>query len=590
MSTKSGELHLPPQTIRGDYYIFKLETQTNIDSLIDVLNQDSTIRLAQPVFINEAGGEEAFTDRIVIKKAPWLTQEIYDSLLGYYNLLDVGGSRNRSDVRYVAVTPDAQATVLETANRLYGEDDILFSHPIFYGREYIKFEHPSDPLYQYQWYAYNPYVFEDEWGEEFPGKDIEAYKAWDITKGNPEITIAVLDDGITNHPDFPIDGLIDTLDLAGANRDIPSIDSNCNYGTCDSCGHGFAVSGIIISDHNQFGIAGIVPGCKLIFIKIVDDANRFLKEDDLADALLEAGRMGANIISNSWGNPFATYTDNIGDALNRLTNPNIEGLSCAIFFAAGNEGFNRVAWPARAPQVLAVGATDSIDIRWEYSEFDSTIDVMAPSGNVRHPAEGWPNAYLAGSIMTTDRPGDSGYTPFLYQTPYLPFCYSCGGEDLIFADSIGYDYTCNFGGTSAACPQVAGIAAMVMSRRPDLADSNYLIYDIIKYSAEDQVGPSYGIEADLPGFDQYYGWGRVNALRALLAVCRGDANNSGQIDMLDVTFIINYFYKGGPAPEPDIRLIDATCDGALNILDVLYIIYYLYDNGPAPQICFEYGD
>jgi len=218
-------------------------------------------------------------------------------------------------------------TVLETANRLYEENDILFSHPIFYGREYIKFDHPFDPLYQFQWYLYNTAVYEDIWGEEHPGKDIQAYKAWEITKGNPDITVAILDDGITNHPDFPLYGLIDTLDLAGANRDTIQIDSNCAYGSCDSCGHGYATSGILMSEHNQIGMAGLVPDCKLIFIKIVDDVDRFLKESDLADALLEAGRMGANIISNSWGNPLGTYTDNIGDALNRLTNPYIEGLN-----------------------------------------------------------------------------------------------------------------------------------------------------------------------------------------------------------------------------------------------------------------------
>jgi len=58
---------MPPNQVKDDYYIFHLQYPTNIDSLIDILNKDSTIKLSQPVFINEAGGEEAFTDRIVIK-------------------------------------------------------------------------------------------------------------------------------------------------------------------------------------------------------------------------------------------------------------------------------------------------------------------------------------------------------------------------------------------------------------------------------------------------------------------------------------------------------------------------------------------
>jgi len=236
---------------------------------------------------------------------------------------------------------------------------------------------------------------------------------------------------------------------------------------------------------------------------------------------------------------------------------------------------------------MAVGATDSIDVKWDYSQYGPTLDVMAPSGALIHEAEGYVNAYLQGSIMTTDRPGDSGYSPHYYQPPYLPFCNSCWG-DLIFADSIGYDYTCGFGGTSAACPQVAGIAAMIMSRRPDLADSNYIIYDIIKYSAEDQVGPPDGYAPDLPGWDQYYGWGRVNAFRALLAVSRGDADNNGSINVIDATFIINWLYKSGPAPEPDIALGDADCNGNLNVLDAVYIINYLYEGGPQPPLCYKY--
>jgi len=76
----------------------------------------------------------------------------------------------------------------------------------------------------------------------------------------------------------------------------------------------------------------------------------------------------------------------------------------------------------------------------------------------------------------------------------------------------------------------------------------------------------------------------------LLAVCRGDANNDGEINMLDITYIINYKYKGGPAPEPDILMGDANCNGKIDILDITGLVNYLYKGGDAPRICFEYGD
>ena len=66
----------------------------------------------------------------------------------------------------------------------------------------------------------------------------------------------------------------------------------------------------------------------------------------------------------------------------------------------------------------------------------------------------------------------------------------------------------------------------------------------------------------------------------------GEADGSGSYNLLDVTHIINYLYKNGPAPIPYALCSgDADCDCGLNILDVTYIINYLYKNGPAPCSC-----
>nr|MBN2278071.1 VCBS repeat-containing protein [candidate division Zixibacteria bacterium] len=65
-------------------------------------------------------------------------------------------------------------------------------------------------------------------------------------------------------------------------------------------------------------------------------------------------------------------------------------------------------------------------------------------------------------------------------------------------------------------------------------------------------------------------------------VC-GDANGGGSVNILDVTYLINYLYKSGPAPEPQ-EAGDANGNGAVNILDVTYLISYLYKSGPEP-IC-----
>ena len=62
---------------------------------------------------------------------------------------------------------------------------------------------------------------------------------------------------------------------------------------------------------------------------------------------------------------------------------------------------------------------------------------------------------------------------------------------------------------------------------------------------------------------------------------RGDANGDKIINILDVTYLIKYLYKGGPAPVP-LAAADANCDAHINITDIVYLISYLYRGGPAP--------
>lgn len=81
-------------------------------------------------------------------------------------------------------------------------------------------------------------------------------------------------------------------------------------------------------------------------------------------------------------------------------------------------------------------------------------------------------------------------------------------------------------------------------------------------------------------------WGSETGWSAPLAITiydylAGDANGSGNVNILDVTFLINYLYKGGPAPDPP-DAGDPNGSHTTNILDVTYIINYLYKGGPAP--------
>jgi hypothetical protein len=75
-----------------------------------------------------------------------------------------------------------------------------------------------------------------------------------------------------------------------------------------------------------------------------------------------------------------------------------------------------------------------------------------------------------------------------------------------------------------------------------------------------------------------YGVYRYNDI---IFIC-GDANGDGSINILDITFIINYLYKGGPAPDPA-ESADVNNSGSVNILDVTYLINYIYKEGAEPS-------
>jgi hypothetical protein len=62
---------------------------------------------------------------------------------------------------------------------------------------------------------------------------------------------------------------------------------------------------------------------------------------------------------------------------------------------------------------------------------------------------------------------------------------------------------------------------------------------------------------------------------------RGDANMDKKTTVSDVVFLINYLFKGGPAPEPQ-YLGDVNCDGKVTVSDVVWLINYLFKGGPAP--------
>lgn len=363
------------------------------------------------------------------------------------------------------------------ANRIQESGLVEFCQPNFIGG--IKL---ANPLYPDQYYLNNTGQFGGT-----PGIDINAPEAWNITQGCGNVRVAVIDQGVAEHEDMA-GRVVNGFDPLFPNNPGRPLNANDNHGT--------ACAGIIGAGNNLIGIRGVASNAIIVPVKIFD-GNTAYAVGDIADAINWAWDNGAaDILSNSWGggNPNAAITNAINNALTLGRG----GLGSVVVASTGNDWplRNFVAFPASINNVLSVGAIDRNGNLWGYSQRGNEMDLVAPSGDVN----------LMGDIRTTDRPGADGY-----ENPD--------------------NYTNRFGGTSAACPQVAGVAALMLSANPSLTEAQ--VRNLLQQTATD-MGPG--------GFDNDFGFGRVNAEAAVRSALGGNINGS------DLICSSNTFSLGQPIP------------------------------------------
>jgi subtilisin family serine protease len=285
---------------------------------------------------------------------------------------------------------------------------------------------------------------------------IEAEDAWGVRTRDKDIIVAVLDTGVDlNHPD-----------LSG--RLVPGYDFvNNDSDPSDDYGHGTHCAGIIAAQaNNSIGIAGLSWKSKIMPVKVLSAAGSGSVEG-VASGIIYAADKGARVISLSLGSYGYSSTEN--EAVNYAYDK-----GCLVIGAAGNDSVSQAHYPAAYEKALAVSATNENDkITW-YSNFGSYIEVSAPGGEMSY-------LHDPGGIYST--------------MPTYPVTMNSYGY------SRNYDY---LQGTSMACPYVAGLAAFILSRNPNL--SNERIRTIIRESAKD-LGAS--------GFDHLYGYGRIDAFQGV---------------------------------------------------------------------------
>jgi thermitase len=181
---------------------------------------------------------------------------------------------------------------------------------------------------------------------------IEAPEAWQITRGDPSIIVAVLDTGInTDNPDLG-ERVVAEVNFSGS----PTSD--------DLYGHGTHMAGII---------ASIAPDCRLMNVKVADDTGK-CEPSVVAKGIIWAVQRGAKVINMSLA---MTASPDLEKAVDYAWN---EG--AIIIAAAGNKGTSEPSYPASYSDCLAVAGTNENDSLALLSSYGDWVDVAAPGFNI----------------------------------------------------------------------------------------------------------------------------------------------------------------------------------------------------------------
>lgn len=311
---------------------------------------------------------------------------------------------------------------------------------------------------------------------------IQVEQAWSVTTGTG-VTVAVVDTGVDlSHPDLAANVLSSGADFSEPNGTCTKAPGKGGARTCtqdgaqDKNGHGTHVAGIIGAvANNGVGIAGVAPGVKILPVRVLD-AEGSGTSDQIAAGINYAADQGAKVINLSLG-----FTSGVGEAVKVIggLNPVYAAIDYAIakgavvVFAAGNDTVPLCAEPAAHPKVICVGATDKNDLKSFFSNSDATLTknyVSAPGGDALS---------CAGDIFST----------YLASAPDQAFCSTDKAYEAL-------------AGTSMAAPHVSGVAALLAAK----GLPGHAIIDCIMRTADD---------LGAPGRDSVYGYGRVNAFKAV---------------------------------------------------------------------------
>ena len=396
--------------------------------------------------------------------------------------------------------------------------------------------------------------------------NIEATKAWDISSGSSVVRIGVIDRGVDEtHVTDNMTGDILNYD-SNVDYDWVSDDSypwpersffreyinNNPYYFYSDNPHGTACIGIIgARSNNNRGITGVAGGNNASS-GVTVTMHRAIYPDEVADAieaLSDPNDGNVRVISMSIGwdvsvwNNFSSATKNLViDALNTARSRNV-----LIVASSGNDNNTNIVYPAALSTTIAVGSNGSIDNtdeRSSFSNYGTTLDIVAPGYNIATTdLTGMDGSYDLGYNYTTREsrtefgkiPGEQS----VYRTWYN-YCHNWDSDP----ETTNDDYTRRFSGTSASAPVIAGVLGLIYSVNSSLTDEQAME---ILLKTTDKVNPnsSYSYTENGPRsygeWDDEMGYGRVNAYKAVLAAMASGSHTITE----NLTFYENFTVRSG---------------------------------------------
>lgn len=495
----------------GGFNVVTLEKgEKDIDSKLDEVRAKDDIKVGTHVYIAEGSNVPIVpTGDIIIEFQDGTSSEEQNMVLTEYYLI----LEDRKDEYTVIarVTPDSP-NPLKVALALADISLVKWAEPdLDMPLEQYNFVNPDDTLFEHQWHLRNNgFVVDVNWRMK-KDADAKVVDAWNRlgNTGSSDIVVAIIDNGFdTTHPDLKSKIYRPYDNWSNKNR-LPGKESGYSHGT--------PCATVAVAAANGQGIVGVAPNSKFMPVHGTSFSTR--STERMFDYCIDNG---ADIISCSWGTTDANFSLNTikKAALTKAAARGRNGKGSILLFAVGNDDKDFVNFYAAHPDVIAVAASTSKDEHASYSNRGREVTICAPSNG------DWP--ILAGRAWWDE--GVSWETG-LYR-------YWRDGR------SRGDQYK-HFGGTSSACPLVAGVCALILSANPNLTAKE--VKDILKETADKIGRPSDYID----GHSSKYGHGRVNADKAVAeALRRKDLGNSDNFDANVATVSSQGLYRFSAQNQP----------------------------------------